>query len=150
MSDVENLSPSGIDLAWHGRPPQADFKRKTMRAVKWVTAVFAVGAILTLMCYASTHVMIGASHKWEGLLFLFVLIAFIGVAIRQRMLDPHSEAAREATSSGSSITRRGWTRIALATCLLIAFALWALRTMAVYDACLDRINYDRTRWHECD
>lgn len=121
-----------------------------MRAVRWVIAVFAISAILALMCFASTRVMIGESHTWEGLLLLVVLMVVIGLAIRQRRMDPHNAAARDATSSGRSITRRGWTRITLAICLMIAFVAWALYSVVVYDACLDSIHYDRSRWHECD
>jgi hypothetical protein len=27
---------------------------------------------------------------------------------------------------------------------------WAARDMSKYDACLDRISYDKNRWHLCD
>jgi hypothetical protein len=45
------------------------------------------------------------------------------------------------------VTRRA--RIILATLLVCVLALWFLYSGVVYDACLDRINYDRARWHEC-
>jgi hypothetical protein len=51
-----------------------------MRALKWAVGGFVVSAMLALTCFASMGVMIGASNDQEGLFFLLVLIAFVGLA----------------------------------------------------------------------
>jgi hypothetical protein len=38
----------------------------------------------------------------------------------------------------------------LAIFSIATLAVWFVYEIAVYDACLDRINYDRARWHTCD
>jgi hypothetical protein len=32
----------------------------------------------------------------------------------------------------------------------IVAATWFFERIAAYDACLDSINYDKSRWHLCD
>ena len=45
-------------------------------------------------------------------------------------------------------SRLAW--IVIASVALAALAVWAGRTIAVYDDCLDRIDYDKARQHLCD
>jgi hypothetical protein len=45
-------------------------------------------------------------------------------------------------------SRLGW--IAITSAALAALAVWAGRTIAVYDDCLDRIDYVKARQHLCD
>lgn len=45
-------------------------------------------------------------------------------------------------------SRWAWILAMIAVVGVILFLL--LYSFASYDACLDRINYDRARWHECD
>jgi hypothetical protein len=33
---------------------------------------------------------------------------------------------------------------------IAVLAVWFVYEIAVYDACLDRINYDQALWHTCD
>jgi hypothetical protein len=33
---------------------------------------------------------------------------------------------------------------------LVAAGAWIFHSIAVYDDCLDRIDYDKARWHLCD
>lgn len=137
-----------------------------MRALKWITGVLVISAIVALMCFALTGFTI-AGREWEGMLFLFILVAFIGVVSSVTlllMIVPHTLLARVhqrrplyKSNSGYAdphttlpLTRRRWVRVAGAISLLIGFSLWAVYSLVVYDACLDRIHYDRSHWHECD
>lgn len=42
------------------------------------------------------------------------------------------------------------TSIATTSVALMALAAWGVYSIAVYDDCLDRIDYNRARQHLCD
>ena len=51
-----------------------------MSVLKWTAGGFFVSATVTLACFVSTSLMIGASNEQEGLFFLLLLTAFVGLA----------------------------------------------------------------------